>query len=346
MCEELIEAVKNNDLNLVKRLILQGVDINYQNKEGCTALSYAILKNRTEISEELIKAKANINIQDKTGTTILMKACRVGDIKLVKKLIEIGVNVNIQNQEGKTALILTILNIKNYDNLILIMNKILNVETPLKNYLEIVQILIKAGADLDIQDNSGKTALMYSCIEGITEIALELIKAGANLDLQDNFGRTALMHSCMKKHIRIALELIKAKANLTIQDSDKKIFLSLCSNYDFVYTLIENGVDIELVQDKEDLLITACLTSTLKLVQKLVKIKNGKINLDVKDINGKTPLLIAIEKEDIEIVKELIKAGADVCIRDTKKISILEYGLKSKNNKIKALFTLYKKLLM
>ena len=51
---------------------------------------------------------------------------------------------------------------------------------------EIVELLIKAGADKDIQDENGWTALMFAAKKGHIKIVELLIKAKANKDIQGN----------------------------------------------------------------------------------------------------------------------------------------------------------------
>ena len=51
--------------------------------------------------------------------------------------------------------------------------------------------LIGVGAQLDVQDVSGKTALMFSTLTDHKQIALALIDAPAQLDVHDKAGNTA-----------------------------------------------------------------------------------------------------------------------------------------------------------
>ena len=53
--QKLIEAVKANDIEEVKRLIEAGADINAKNKDGGTALSYALIAANLEIVKLLIE---------------------------------------------------------------------------------------------------------------------------------------------------------------------------------------------------------------------------------------------------------------------------------------------------
>lgn len=53
----------------------------------------------------------------------------------------------------------------------------------------------KCGQTLDMQDNSGKTALMHAAAAGASKIVKTLIKAGAATDTVDNDGNTAAGHA-------------------------------------------------------------------------------------------------------------------------------------------------------
>jgi ankyrin repeat protein len=58
-------------------------------------------------------------------------------------------------------------------------------------YTEVAKVFIDAGANLDLQNERGYTALMEAAIYGSTEIAKVLADAGANLRLQGKLGYTA-----------------------------------------------------------------------------------------------------------------------------------------------------------
>ena len=80
------------------------------------------------------------------------------------------------------------------------------------NNLEIVQELIRADAALNVQDNQGGAALMYAASDKSIEIVQELIRAGAALDVQAKNGATALMCAARNEHPEIVQELIRAGA--------------------------------------------------------------------------------------------------------------------------------------
>ena len=79
-----------------------------------------------------------------------------------------------------------------------------------------VQVLVQSGANLDIQDTGGFSALSVATYHGYTHIVKYLCENGANVDLQDNNGFTALMYAADFNHEEIVRILISHKASLDI----------------------------------------------------------------------------------------------------------------------------------
>lgn len=101
--------------------------------------------------------------------TPLMYSARTS-AKIVTLLLNAGANPNYQSEgEGKTAL----------------MNVSMGGE-----YLEIMELLCKAGANLDLQDKNGNTALMNQAIEGNVFVVAKLIQLGANQGIRNKKGET------------------------------------------------------------------------------------------------------------------------------------------------------------
>ena len=91
-----------NILNFVKKMIKTGVDINWEDKDGKTALTQAAASGNIECIETLIEAGAEIN---RGSPTPLMAAAKDGHVECVKLLIQEGADLNIRNENGYTALI-------------------------------------------------------------------------------------------------------------------------------------------------------------------------------------------------------------------------------------------------
>ncbi|CAE7366960.1 unnamed protein product [Symbiodinium natans] len=76
--------------------------------------------------------------------------------------------------------------------------------------IEVVRLLVEAGADKDLADNNGNRALMWAAIRGNTEVAHLLVEAGADKDLASNGGYTALMSAAAIGHRKLVRLLEEA----------------------------------------------------------------------------------------------------------------------------------------
>jgi ankyrin repeat protein len=76
----------------------------------------------------------------------------------------------------------------------------------------VTALLVDAGADLDIQDKQGLSALMRAAWNGHTRVVETLLKGGAGGRLKDNSGQTALDHAMREEYDDI-IALLKASAN-------------------------------------------------------------------------------------------------------------------------------------
>ena len=117
---ELIDAVYDNDIDLVGQLLNNNVDIELQDQYENTALIWAInrapdgygsmrlgievsIEVRIEVIRLLLENGANPNIQNNEGTTALMKASQyIERIEIVELLLEYGANLNLQNEDGES----------------------------------------------------------------------------------------------------------------------------------------------------------------------------------------------------------------------------------------------------
>lgn len=179
----------------LQEYINQGADINIEGlikseREGRsfygTALKAAIHDGNANLVKRLIDAGADINILDKNGWTGLMEVATIGNTKIANIFINARADLNIQlKDDGHTALFLAIG----------------------AQQLDIVKQLVLAEADLNIQNNSKWTALMYATqqacqlikeawlfaanIQVEIDIVKVLLLAGARLDIKDASGKTA-----------------------------------------------------------------------------------------------------------------------------------------------------------
>ena len=84
--------------------------------------------------------------------------------------------------------------------------------------LQILAILIKAKAKLNIEDKLGDTALHLAAEQGQTEIAKLLIDAGARLDIENHSGMTPLMIAASRGNLELVRALLAKGASVTKTD--------------------------------------------------------------------------------------------------------------------------------
>ena len=225
-------------------LNIKGVDVNFKNSEGQTALMYLVSKNTyhsveridliIKTSEEIIKSKGfDLNAQDNDGKTALMFFIQKNsenryDKSIVEKILKTNdVNVNLKDTSGKTALFYAV---DTHDQLFTIANDVRITKA----------ILDVKGVDVNEKDKVGKTALFYAKEPEIAEL---LLRYKIPVDAVDNYGKTALFY--------VPSKVIKSLKDADVNIKDKLGKTALSSYIDGSWE--PYSVDIERVKELLDL---------------------------------------------------------------------------------------------
>ncbi|MGA8788730.1 MAG: ankyrin repeat domain-containing protein [Paenarthrobacter sp.] len=155
----LILAAKANDAARVRELIAAGGNVNAKDDIQDSAFLYAGAEGFNEVLQLTLDAGADVRSTNRYGGTALIPASEHGHTDTVRILIAAGVPVDHVNNLGWTAMQEAIL---------------LNNGGP--NQQDVVRQLLEAGANPDIRDPQGRTALQNAERLGFTEIA-ELIRS-------------------------------------------------------------------------------------------------------------------------------------------------------------------------
>lgn len=99
----LIIAAAEGHKNIVRYLLTQEVQINFQNKIGYTALHFAVNDCNHRIVKLLLEAGADVEISDNDRNTPLSIAAFKGDINSTKLLLQTRINVHTKNKKGYDA---------------------------------------------------------------------------------------------------------------------------------------------------------------------------------------------------------------------------------------------------
>lgn len=167
----LTTAVSQKNLEILKLLLSKGVRVDRSDAKDRTPLLLAILNKDNESAGLLLKSKADVNEHDQDGFTPIIAAAAMGNVEMVKLLLQNKAGVNYTtNTTGDSALHWAISG----------------------KHPEIVPLLLKAGANPNLQDLKGGTPLVFAAGVGDLESAILLLKSGANPNLKTKSGGTAL----------------------------------------------------------------------------------------------------------------------------------------------------------
>ena len=188
----------------------------------------------------------------------------------------------------------------------------------LKNNIEIIDMLISCGFDINERCGDGSTPLLLSIKKNKYECVKYLIEHQADLTISDNNGNTPksfllnhLSDENYTKLIELLIPYIYSKNNIDELDSQGKSLLlstikSIPTNLKVIETILSNGANPNQIDSEEKApLIYAIEQKNIDLIRLLIKYK---ADISFKTLNGKyTPLAFACLIDDKNIVKELLK---------------------------------------
>jgi ankyrin repeat protein len=187
---ELSQAVRDNDLDSVNRLLLNPkVDVNQTNVNGATPLIMAAITGNVEIGNKLIERGANINHAARLGQTPLILAVQQNRKDFVILLLEqpnININaVNIDEMGGATALMINVSSITR----------------DRQDITDFAELLLESGADPNIPDAQGNTPLTMAVIHVYLELIKLLVKYGADVNWKNDVGKNLLMTAAIYPNV-------------------------------------------------------------------------------------------------------------------------------------------------
>ncbi|XP_010285583.1 PREDICTED: ankyrin repeat domain-containing protein 6 isoform X4 [Phaethon lepturus] len=189
----------------------------------------------------------------------LLVAAYKGQVENVVQLINKGAKVAV-TKHGRTALHLA----------------------AHKGHLHVVQVLLKAGCDLDIQDDGDQTALHRAAVVGNTDVIATLIQEGCALDRQDKAGNTPLHLACQNSHSQSTRVLLLGGSRADLKNNAGDTCLHVAARYNH-----------------------------LPIVRVLL---SAFCSVHEKNQAGDTALHVAAALNHRKVVKLLLEAGADTSV--------------------------------
>lgn len=328
----LVRACDKNLVDVAKLLLSQGADPNYVSGNKLPSLRRATESGFVELAEALLNHGADREASDKKGRTALMTAAYKNQFEIVKVLLKHGASVHTVDLRNRTVLHNVAADLGEDKGKAKAPQKGQPKEVEKKQLklspneqpkptekarsrcsMEIVEYLIRKGAEVEAKDALGRTALHWACAANNEALLRTLLgpelSAGslkAHINCVDGRMKTplhlAVMHKCVAL-ARILLErgvLIDAKSDGGWTALHNACQLERYGKPDKQETQEERERrEKQEKQDKED---------RLALVQLLLLFK---ADANAELINGRTPLHVAAESGN---------EGAAKCLLDLPRI--------------------------
>lgn len=199
----MLVAARMGQTKVLEHLLDAGSDITLANLAGSNAVLRATTTNRRRTVQVLLRRGADANRPNKHGVTPLVAAAYNGSDRLVKLLLDNGADPTLADGTGKAPIIYA----------------------AGRGYLSILKALVGAGVDVNAAYGNDLTALMWAAghandvpaADGAKMVTF-LLDAGADPELADNRGRTALMIAAERGHGLVADLLVARGADVARKD--------------------------------------------------------------------------------------------------------------------------------
>ncbi|XP_057713338.1 oxysterol-binding protein-related protein 1-like isoform X8 [Corythoichthys intestinalis] len=166
----------------------------------------------------------------------------------------------------------------------------------------------------------GWTPLHLACYYGKKDIVEELLKAGADVNLQDNMGDTPLHKAASTGRKEIVLLLLRYDASASIINGIARIAKDVTED-DEIVTMLEAAERREARRQEERLLDAAREGD----ISTLSKILSGKeVDVHCKDSVGNTPLHCAAYRGHKQCMIKLLKSGACPTVRNNQEQTAMD----------------------
>jgi ankyrin repeat protein len=296
--EHLLQATHKRRIRLQNRPIEKFIEM-------ATEGNMAEINRAIEIGIEIDELGAK-------GHTALMVAAYYGHRSVVNTLLAAGADPNLLSDDnglgaGMTALMLAAGSFF------------------ASNRQQIAKLLIAGGADVNQRGVGGKTAIFYAALagSGYMDCVETLIAAGADLDLHNDRGHTVLTSVATAENYSMLNLLMQAGASTDGLASIQLIQAAAAGNINRVRALLTTNVNLDL--DRGAAIGNAAAAGHTQIVELLIQ---AGANVNLTDKLGFSPIASAAYSGYGEIVNLLIEAGADIQApaSESQSYSALEYA--------------------
>lgn len=336
-----LAAQTNKSFLVADALVRYGIDVNSQDNNGCTPFLFAASNDSELVIKHIFDIGGKPFTHDVDGQTpIFYAAFQNTNEKVLKFILRFGCDINKKNIEGRTPLMYSALNMNDC----------------------ISSILLDNGADPMARDAMGKEAYVY-LLESINDVrVVKKLALLTDFDSNPETKRKFLFAAAGYNDINIfkyVTNKLHVDINLNTTDKRNVFHFAAAENTDirlFEY-LKKRGVDINSLDDgngspflyacrgnfspmaivkllelgadpnhrhsenRSALHIAAEQNTSVPVVEFLIE--SGLYDINEKDNLGMTPFLYSAINPNPEIMKLLVRKGADIKVADSEECNAL-----------------------
>jgi ankyrin repeat protein len=177
----------------------------------------------------------------------------------------------------------------------------------------VVNVLLEAGAPVDVTTLGGKTPLFLAVERKLLAKASLLLEARAAVNVRNKDGITPLLRASCQNNPRIVSLLLEAKSDNNAASNNGWTSLLYATRYgtvELVSLLLDAKSEINArANDGWTPLLHATRYGTHEMVSLLLE---AKAEINAKTDFGMTPLLLAVRYGNASVVAEVLKFGANI----------------------------------
>ena len=278
----LIDAVRAKNLERVRTLLTERVNVNAPQNDGATALHWAVHLDDLPTVDTLIRAGARADVADDTGATPLYLACVNRNAAVVSRLLAAGANANAALLTGETVLM----------------------TCSRAGEAASVRALLGRGALVNARESAhNQTALMWAAAQSHPDVVGALLEKGADVRARSREYAQTVTSEVTQRAGREELNYVVPRGGSTAI-----LFAARSGDAESARLLIAAGADVnDALPDGASALVVAAHSGHRQVATLLL---DKGANPNANGI-GYTALHAAVLKSDLELVKALLAHGAN-----------------------------------
>eukprot|EP00736_Rhodelphis_marinus_P001858 Rmarinus@m.21670 len=289
------KAVEERDDEIVAELIRKGADVEAMDLRGCTPLFYAAGLDYKSFDMDclvvLVQNGALLEIADADGRTPLHHCARMGRVDAVELLLDNEAEKEVVDKDGYTPLVTAVINDRE----------------------DVVNCLLGRGAKVDRRDVTGMTVLHHAADHGHLKYIPVLLDHGADVSIRDDEFRSPLHFLCdASDSIPSLTEMKRIVSLLNKRTTDGKSPVEAQDRSGWTpmhfAAAADNTVALQALLSLVDRSVVDMMEESRekRLLEWDAPVAPGAT---LTDVDGRTPLHLAVWNGHLEATKLLVAQG-------------------------------------